>query len=109
MTDVRTDSPRPSGRRPATGRGGRIAVGLAAGLLILLAALYLNKRAVTRQVLVGWLERQGIDADVAVERVTLDGIIARVRLGDPPIPTWSSTGSRSTTASPCRGRRAEPA
>tara|TARA_R110000868_G_scaffold388407_3_gene657288 strand:+ start:6386 stop:9550 length:3165 start_codon:yes stop_codon:yes gene_type:complete len=86
VTDVRTNSPRPSGRRPATGRGGRIAVGLAAGLLILLAALYLNKRAVTRQVLVGWLESQGIDADVAVERVTLDGIIARVRLGDPANP-----------------------
>ena len=86
VTDAPIDTPRPTRRRPATGRGRRIAIGLVAGLLILLAALYLNKRAVTREVLVNWLESQGVDADVTVERVTLDGIIARVRLGDPGDP-----------------------
>lgn len=86
VTDAPLDSPRQAGRRPKTGRGRRIAVGLVAGLLILLAALYLNRRTVTREVLVRWLESQGVDADVTVERVTLDGIIARVRLGDPDNP-----------------------
>ena len=86
LTDARIDSPRPTGRRPKTGRGRRIAVGVIAGLLILLAALYLNRRAVTREVLVSWLESQGIDADVTVERVTLDGIIAKVRLGSADHP-----------------------
>ena len=61
-------------------------VGLVAGLLILLAALYLNRRSVTREVLVGWLESQGVEADVTVDRVTLDGIVARVRLGPAGAP-----------------------
>ena len=86
VTDARSDSLRQTVRRPKTGRGRRIAVGLVAGLLILLAALYLNRRAVTREVLVNWLESQGVDAEVSVERVTLDGIVARVRLGDPADP-----------------------
>ncbi len=120
MTDVRVDRPRPGTRRPGTGRGRRIAVGLVAGLLVLLVALYLNRRAVTREVLVGWLESQGVDADVAVERVTLDGIIARVRLGaagDPDVVVdrvevdygitlpWSSGGAGLT---PSRIRLVRP-
>ncbi len=111
---------RPGDRRPGTGRGRRIAVGLVAGLLVLLVALYLNRRAVTREVLVGWLESQGVDADVAVERVTLDGIIARVRLGaagDPDVVVdrvevdygitlpWSSGGAGLT---PSRIRLVRP-
>jgi hypothetical protein len=81
-----SDAPRPTARRAQTGRGRRVAVGLVLGLLILLAALYLNRRAVTREVLVSWLESQGIDADVTVDRVTLDGIVARVRLGPAGAP-----------------------
>lgn len=81
-----SDAPRPTARRAQTGRGRRVAVGLVAGLLILLAALYLNRRSVTREVLVGWLESQGVEADVTVDRVTLDGIVARVRLGPAGAP-----------------------
>jgi len=111
VTEGPIESSRKNGRGATTGRGRRIAIGLVAGLLILLAALYLNRRAVTRQVLVGWLESQGIDADVTVEQVTLDGIVARVRLGDAASPDlvvdrvevdygitlpWSSGGSGLT-------------
>lgn len=73
--------PSPGGRRPLITAGAVLAV-----LLVLVALLYLNRRAATRQVLTGWLEQQGIDADMQVERVELDGIVARVRIGDPAHP-----------------------
>jgi hypothetical protein len=55
-------------------------------LLVLAGLLYLNRRAATRQVLIGWLERQGVPADIDIERVELDGIVARIRIGDPRNP-----------------------
>jgi hypothetical protein len=55
-------------------------------LLVLTALLYLNRRAATRQVLVGWLQQQGIEADMQVDRLELDGLVARVRIGDPADP-----------------------
>ncbi|WP_426027208.1 intermembrane phospholipid transport protein YdbH family protein [Brevundimonas sp. TWP2-3-4b2] len=73
--------PSPGGRRLLIAAGAVLAV-----LLVLVALLYLNRRAATRQVLTGWLEQQGIDADMEVERVELDGIVARVRIGDPAHP-----------------------
>ncbi len=61
--------------------------GVAVGVLaILTALLYLNRRAATRQVLIGWLEQQGVEADMQVERVELDGLVARVRIGDADDP-----------------------
>lgn len=77
-------SPRP---QPSRGRRGILILGAIVGiLLILTAVLYLNRRAATRQVLIGWLERQGIDADMQVERLELDGLVASVRIGDPADP-----------------------
>lgn len=85
----------PSGspRRPAPRRAGVIlrrlllvAVVILCVLAILLALAWLNRRAVTRDVLVGWLEREGVPAEVDIERVELDGVIARVRIGDPRDP-----------------------
>ncbi|MGV8928548.1 MAG: intermembrane phospholipid transport protein YdbH family protein [Brevundimonas sp.] len=72
---------------PARGRrAGRIAGVVIGVLLVLMALLYLNRRAATRQVLIGWLQQQGIDADLQVDRVGLDGIVASVRIGDPDNP-----------------------
>ena len=86
MTDAVASAPRP----PRRGRAGRtllLAAGvLACVLLVLIALLYLNRRAATRQLLVGWLERQGVPADLDVERVELDGLVARIRIGDPRNP-----------------------
>jgi hypothetical protein len=73
-------------------RGGvarRVLVGLGVALCVvavLVGLLYLNRRAATRQILVGWLERQGVPAELDVERVELDGIVARIRIGDPRNP-----------------------
>jgi hypothetical protein len=54
--------------------------------VLLLAALYLNRRAAAREVLIGWLEERGIQADVEVEQIELDGFVGRVRIGDPSNP-----------------------
>jgi hypothetical protein len=93
MTEtVEAESPPPPSRR--TGRGRRSlgrSLGLILGVvlvvvLMLLALLYLNRRAAARQVLIGWLERQGVEADMKVERVEVDGLTASIRIGDPANP-----------------------
>lgn len=89
MSDAAAESPsvRPP-RRPR--RGGRRVLTvlgvILAVLLVLAAAAWLNRRAATRQVLIGWLEQKGIDADMDVERVELDGLVASIRIGDPRNP-----------------------
>ncbi len=55
-------------------------------IAILLAALWLNRRAAAREVLVGWLDRRGIAAQVEVERLEFDGFIGRIVIGDPADP-----------------------
>ena len=90
MSDVPVPDPAPGPRRRPPARGGRrllLAVGVAACiLLVLIGLLYLNRRAATRQILIGWLERQGVPADMEIERVELDGLVASIRIGDPRNP-----------------------
>ena len=82
--DPRAPPSRPGGRRA------RLIAGVAVGVLLVLAAtLYLNRRAATRQILIGWLEQQGIEADMRVERIELDRLVASVRIGDPDHPDVS--------------------
>ncbi|HZV85855.1 MAG TPA: C4-dicarboxylate ABC transporter, partial [Brevundimonas sp.] len=85
MTNVappaRSPAPRRRGRRLLLVTGAILAV-----LLILTALLYLNRRAAARQLLVGWLEQQGVEADVQIERVEIDGVVASIRIGDPSSP-----------------------
>jgi hypothetical protein len=87
MTAATDPAPRPSRRQSSRGRRVLLIVGVVGGvLLILTALLYLNRRAATRQVLVGWLEQQGIEADMQVERIELDGLVVSVRIGDAADP-----------------------
>lgn len=81
--------PAPSLPRPMTKQGRRalLIVGVVVGvLLVLTALLYLNRRAATRQVLVGWLEQQGLEAEIQIERIELDSLVASIRIGDPADP-----------------------
>lgn len=48
---------------------------------LMLAALYLARRDAAREVLVGWLERQGVEAEVEFERFDLNGLVGRIRAG----------------------------
>jgi hypothetical protein len=88
MSDDASSVPEPVFRRPRP--GGRpllIVAGVVVVILLILFALtWLNRRAATRQVLIGWLERQGVDADMQIERLEMDGLVARVRIGDPANP-----------------------
>ncbi len=89
MTEAPASSP---GRAPTPHRIGgprRLWLGLGAALCILIVLaglLYLNRRAATRQILVGWLERQGIPAEVEINRLEIDGLVASIRIGDPRNP-----------------------
>lgn len=84
MTDPDPIPPRSSRRE---GRRALLIGGVVIGaLLILTALLYVNRRAATRQALIGWLERQGIEADMQIERAELDGLVASVRIGDAAEP-----------------------
>lgn len=89
-------------------------------LLLATVLLYVNRRAAAREVLVGWLDRRGIVADVEVERIELDGFVGKVRIGDPAnpqasvervevdyaiAPPWSKTGLGVT---PSRVRLVRP-
>lgn len=66
----------------------RLLAGVIVGLLVLLVALYLNRRLVAREVLVGWLDRQGIAAEVEVERIELNGFVGRILVGGPDDPDF---------------------
>ena len=87
MNDAAVAPPRPSGWRTLAGRRVLVAFGvILCILLVLVGLLYLNRRAAARQILIGWLERQGVPADMEIERIELDGIVARIRIGDPRNP-----------------------
>lgn len=61
---------------------------LLALFLALAAALYLNRRAAARALLVNWLDGKGIDAEVEVERLELNGFIGKISIGDPKKPDF---------------------
>lgn len=87
MSDPASPAPVPPPRRRSRSRRALFVVATGIGvLLVLVALLYLNRRAATRQVLVGWLEQQGIEAELNVEQVELDSLVARLRVGDPDDP-----------------------
>ncbi|MEG1452145.1 MAG: hypothetical protein RSC22_05075, partial [Brevundimonas sp.] len=68
---------------------GCVGTGLTVGALVVLlgaGALYMGRRAVAEEVLVGWLHRRGIAADVQVERIEWDGFTGRIIVGNPDDP-----------------------
>ncbi|WP_438851591.1 intermembrane phospholipid transport protein YdbH family protein [Brevundimonas nasdae] len=92
MTDNSSETaiPAPQPRKRAPQRRVRrlwlVLLGILVVAVVLTSALYLNRRAAAREVLVGWLDRRGIQADVDVQRLELDGFVGRIRIGDPRDP-----------------------
>jgi hypothetical protein len=64
----------------------RWSVALVALLCVVVASVYLARRMIAREVLVGWLDSRGIEADVDIERFELNGLVARVRVGPAESP-----------------------
>jgi len=88
LTDE-TPAPKPRRRKRSLAR--TVLIALLIGLLLLVvlaAALYLNRRAAAREMLTGWLDRKGIDADVEVERLEMDGFVGKISIGDPRNPDF---------------------
>ena len=75
-------------RRVARGAGLGLAA-LAVLAVLLAGLLYLNRRAAARTLLTGWLETRGVPSEVEIERIELDGLVARVRIGDPRDPDFA--------------------
>lgn len=125
MTEtLSTEVPQPGPTRPRARPALRRAlIGLVVALLVVsigLGLLYLNRRAAARQVLTGWLDQRGIEAQVEVDRFEIDGFVGSIRIGDPNDPDvivervevdyavgapWSSTG---TGVTPSRIRLVRP-
>lgn len=91
-------TPHPPGERRsrrgrARGRGlNRVLIVLVVILALAATAiltLYAARREAARQILTGWLERRGIEADLQIERLELNGLVARVRVGDPADPDFT--------------------
>jgi hypothetical protein len=76
-------------RRVVRGIGLGLAA-LAVSALLLAGLLYLNRRAAARELLTGWLEKRGVPSEVEIERIELDGLVARVRVGDPRDPDFAA-------------------
>ena len=74
------------GFRPGRRRGLAILAAVLVVIASVLAALYLNRRVAARVFLTGWLEDRGAPAEVEIERLELNGVTARLRIGDPRNP-----------------------
>jgi len=94
-SETPTSETPPPARRNGAGkrrRAGRVALasgGVALVVVVVLAGgLYLNRRAAAQQILTGWLEQQGVTAQVQVQRIELDGFTGRIVIGDPARPDF---------------------
>ena len=88
MTDETLDSKPRRPRRSLVRTGLIVALIGLLMLTVLAATLYLNRRAAARELLVGWLDRKGIDADVEVEQLEVDGFVGKITIGDPRNPDF---------------------
>lgn len=64
-------------------------VGLGALTVVMFAlavGVYAARREAARQLLTGWLEERGVEAEVRFERLDPDGLIASITAGDPDDP-----------------------
>ncbi|HEX8470196.1 MAG TPA: C4-dicarboxylate ABC transporter, partial [Brevundimonas sp.] len=80
-------APEPVGARKPR-RAGRIVLIVAGVLLVLIAGLYINRRAAAQQILTSWLAQQGVHARVEVQRIELNGFTGRIEIGDPAHPDF---------------------
>jgi hypothetical protein len=86
VTVTETEQRPPAPRRRRRVAAARVAVAVLAILLVLALAAWLGRRTLAREAVVFWLERRGVEADVRVDRLELNGMVGAVTLGDPDAP-----------------------
>lgn len=59
-------------------------------MALAVTALYLARRLVAREVLVGWLDARGARADVDFQRIDPNGLVASVRVGEAGDPDFAA-------------------
>ena len=60
------------------------------GLVLLAGTAWLNRRALARDALTDWLQARGIASDAEVETLGATTFVARLRVGDPRNPDFST-------------------
>ncbi|PZQ53102.1 MAG: hypothetical protein DI570_24350, partial [Phenylobacterium zucineum] len=76
---------------PAKSRPLRLVLALVGVALVLAAGLtWLNRRALAREALTGWLRSKGIQSEAQVEAFGPSAFIARLRVGDPKAPDFAA-------------------
>ncbi|MBU1514099.1 MAG: YdbH domain-containing protein [Alphaproteobacteria bacterium] len=84
-----TDDAIPTRPKPRPGRTLlRILAVLGVVLLIAVGLIWLNRKALAREALTGWLRAKGIPADAQVEAFGPSVFTARLRIGDPKNPDF---------------------
>jgi hypothetical protein len=76
-----------SGRR----MGRPLRVGLLVALIVLaaLAGVYLARKIIVRETLLGWLDARGVPAELVVDQFEIDGFTGRVRIGPAEAPDFT--------------------
>lgn len=91
QAESRPAAPSPRGRRRR--RAARAAADVLAVTLWSAAAVavvaYAARREIAREAAVGWLEDRGVDADLRIDRLDLDGFVGTITIGDPRDPDFS--------------------
>ena len=67
-----------------------IAALICVGLVLLAGALWMNRRALARDALTDWLQARGLASEAEVEALGPNTLVARLRVGDPRYPEFST-------------------
>lgn len=87
-----TDRPPPSSARAADrrrplARAGLITLAIAVGgTAVLGGGAWLLRRELARDAATDWLEKRGVDSEIEIERLELDGFVGRLRVGPKDAP-----------------------
>jgi hypothetical protein len=82
---------KPAKTAPGTRRPLRLILAVAGVVLVLAAGLaWLNRKALAREALTGWLKGKGVAADAEVEAFGPTTFTARMTLGDPNAPDFAA-------------------
>jgi hypothetical protein len=84
--EIQPPRPKPGRRSPLI----RILAVVGVVLLVAVGVIWLNRKALVREALTGWLRSKGVAADAQVEAFGPNVFTARMRIGDPRNPDFTA-------------------